>query len=156
MQKLTLLFLGLSLSIGCATTEDTKCVETNVDLVAEKHPEPALVANPRGHQFELTSALTEKPVNPKVLHEDDHVKIALVTILASATMAEHATPVPVTVQTLSGEGQMTIAGEPNALVPGSIFYLDAGAPHALAASGEQPLVVLVHYIKGGKPMKHDH
>lgn len=64
-------------------------------------------------------------------------------------MAEHAATVPVTVQTISGAGSMTVSGLPHVLGVGSVYYMDANAPHALAVSGDEPLVVLVHYLKGG-------
>ena len=137
MSKILMMALcGLALSMSLATAETA--------------------AAPGGERYELEPAVSEKPVTPKVLRDDDSVKIVLVTIAPGATMPEHATPVPVTVQTLSGAGEMTISGKSHELAVGSIYYLDADAPHALSASGDEALVVLVHYLKGGAPMDHEH
>ena len=113
-------------------------------VVASHHEDGAAIVG-----YALEPATSDAPVTPKVLRNDEHVKIALVTIAAGATMPEHAAPVPVTVQTLSGSGSMTVSGEPHELSAGTIYYMEANAPHALDAQQGEPLVVLVHYLKGG-------
>lgn len=118
---------------------------------------PAAKASPSGEAFALAAKASDKAVHPTVLHEDADMKIAIVTIKPGATMAEHAAAVPVTVQTLSGKGGMTIAGKDNVLEPGKLYRMDAHAPHALKADDAAPLVVLLHYIKGGAEVgHHDH
>jgi quercetin dioxygenase-like cupin family protein len=111
-------------------------------------------SGPSGESFAIAAAASDQAIHPAVLHEDRDVKIVVVTIKPGGTMAEHATPVPVTVQTISGHGTMSVAGKANVLQAGTVFRLDASAPHALVAEGEEPLVVLVHYIKGGKAIGH--
>ncbi len=117
-------------------------------------PPPAQQQTPSGQGFEIAASVSDQAVHPQVLHDDANLKIAVVTIKPGATMAEHAAPVPVTVQTISGQGGMTIAGAAKVLKPGTIFLLDAGAPHGLQAAGEAPLVVLLHYLKSGATLDH--
>ena len=116
---------------------------------AAQRPPPVQQEEPAGQVFRVGAAVSDKAIHPQVLHEDAEVKLAVVTIKPGATMAGHAVAVPVTVLTISGKGSMTIAGVANVLEPGKIYLLDAGAFHALWAEGDVPLVVLVHYLKGG-------
>jgi len=49
------------------------------------------------------------------------------------------------VYVLSGEGHAIVNGEQAALAPGALLLIEAGETHELAASGEQPLIVLSVY-----------
>ncbi|MFT7578483.1 MAG: quercetin dioxygenase-like cupin family protein [Myxococcota bacterium] len=147
-----LLTVLLATSGACASTDQAKCVSAADD----HHRQPAATetappaAAPRGTAYAIAAGESVKPVSPHLVRDDANVKIVVVTLQAGATMSAHAASVPVTVQTLSGAGSMTIAGEDYALAPGTVFHMDAGASHALAASKEGPLAVLVHYLKGAR------
>ncbi|MBT8493369.1 MAG: cupin domain-containing protein [Deltaproteobacteria bacterium] len=97
--------------------------------------------------YAIAAATSDKPVHPEIVHDDASVKIVVVTIAAGQTMKEHATPVPVTVQTISGAGMMKVSGEDHPLTADKVHFLDAEAPHAIRADAGAPLVLLVHYLK---------
>lgn len=136
--------------VACAPSSASKCIE---QPEASQPDEPGATTTPatppEGRALDLAPASGDGPVTPRVVYEDDDVKIAVVSIKAEATMEEHATPIPVTVQALSGAGTLTVEGAPFPLEPGAFLHLDANAPHALRAEGEDPLVVVVHYLKRG-------
>ena len=82
--------------------------------------------------------------------------IAALTVSSYVSLPMY--PVPVTLQTLSGAGTMTVSGESQTLEIGKLHLLPAGAPHALSATKDGPLTVLVHTIKrdGTAPHGHGH
>lgn len=98
----------------------------------------------------------DKPVHADVIVDNARVKIARVVIQPKNTMPAHATPVPVSVYTISGQGEMEVNGSGHALAEGTIMTLPAGAQHAVLNKGEAPLVLLVHYLRSGQVAQEHH
>ena len=69
----------------------------------------------------------------KTLLDVPRAKVTLFCMAAGQELTEHTAGHPVTVHFLQGEGEFRFDGRAHPIVPGAWFYLEARAPHALAA-----------------------
>lgn len=78
------------------------------------------------------------------------VKLATITLRGGTVLGEHATPMEVTIVTLSGGGDLVLGGgERVRLDPGHMVVLAPNTPHAVEPHGEEELILLIHHIKSG-------
>lgn len=96
-----------------------------------------------------------KEVN--VLLDQEHLKLATITLRNGTALPIHSAPVPATIQVLEGEGIIHVAGKPLAVSQGSIVVLAAGEEHDVVPKDDGDISVLVHYLRGtGKDDHKDH
>jgi quercetin dioxygenase-like cupin family protein len=135
------------------------CHQASPDAApAAPHAAPAAPQAPFPTQVFAFKAAPEgaKAVHVEVLLDHGAAKLAQVTLQPGAAMPAHAAPVPVTVQALSGQGELEIEGTRHPLRPGQIITMAAGAQHAVYAGEGEALVLLLHYLRGGAaPAAHD-
>jgi quercetin dioxygenase-like cupin family protein len=77
----------------------------------------------------------------RTLHASDDAKVVLFGFAAGEELSEHTASRPVTIHVLSGELELTIAGERVAAVPGTWAHLAAGVPHALRARAPSAMLL---------------
>jgi len=70
-------------------------------------------------------------------------RVMLVCLKAGQKVPEHAVPVKVIVQTLSGRAKFYDAGAPFEMSTGSLLRLDAGRPHAVEALEDTVLMATI-------------
>ncbi len=68
-------------------------------------------------------------------------KVVLFAFDAGQELTEHTNPNHALIQVLSGSVQVTLAGNPETLRPGSLLHMPPQLPHALRA--EEPAVFLL-------------
>ena len=89
------------------------------------------------------------PKEVAVLADLPTVKIVAITLRGGAKLAEHAAPVPVTIQAAHGAAILTVAGNSTPLGQGAFVVLDANTPHAVTPVDNAPVTVIVHRHKAG-------
>lgn len=76
----------------------------------------------------------ESGVLSKVIWKNEICQSSLFCLAANTEISEHTSTRNATVQVLEGSGSLTLKGETIALAPGIFIFMEANAPHALAAS----------------------
>jgi quercetin dioxygenase-like cupin family protein len=77
----------------------------------------------------------------KVLLDEERTKVILIAFAAGAGLAEHVTPLPATIQIISGKASMTVGDEVVAGRAGTWIETAAKTPHSIEASA--PLIMLL-------------
>ncbi|MEE9359678.1 MAG: DUF2202 domain-containing protein [Hyphomicrobium sp.] len=93
------------------------------------------------------AANTTKKKQVTLLLETPRLKIATITLRDGTVLPSHATPMPVTIQSLAGTGIVQARGKDYALSPGVLISLAPNEDHAVIPSSSADLIVLVHHIK---------
>jgi quercetin dioxygenase-like cupin family protein len=75
----------------------------------------------------------EAGILSRTLHADDDAKVVLFGFAAGEELSEHTASRPATIHVLSGELELTVAGDRLAGVPGTWLHMAAGVPHSLRA-----------------------
>ncbi|MBX3747981.1 MAG: cupin domain-containing protein [Verrucomicrobiae bacterium] len=71
--------------------------------------------------------------------------VTLFAFDAGQGLSEHTAPFDALVQGISGEAQITIAGQPHTVRPGELLLMPAGQPHAVLA--RQPFRMILTMIR---------
>jgi quercetin dioxygenase-like cupin family protein len=85
----------------------------------------------------------------KMLLDTPHLKLASITLRKGTVLAEHATPMPVTITAISGAGHVVAGGTKLRIEPGKMVALAPNVPHSVAPDAGTDLIVLVHHLKHG-------
>jgi quercetin dioxygenase-like cupin family protein len=113
-----------------------------------------------GHGYktvQLPSAAGEgKPIEPRVVADTPHVKSVIIILRKGATLAEHSSPHPVAIQTLSGQGKLRLGKKVEKLATTQMVLLDPGVKHEVIPAKGTDLVLLVHHFKTSSPQKGAH
>ena len=130
----TLILVGLA---GCASTDAT--------------PESLPMAAPSTRSLELPlSAGSGDDLEASVLIDERHLKLATITLRAGTPLPPHTAPVPVTIQVLEGEGVIHTSGKPVTVTRGSLVSLVANEDHDVIPKPGVDMLLLVHYLRGGR------
>jgi quercetin dioxygenase-like cupin family protein len=88
-----------------------------------------------------------KEVN--MMLDTPHLKVASITLRKGTVLAEHATPMPVTIMAVSGSGHVVVGDQKVRIEAGKMVALAPHAPHSVVPDAGSDLVVLVHHVKQG-------
>ena len=103
--------------------------------------------------FELpTDAGHGEAKEVEVLVDETHLKLATITLRDGESLPTHSTPVPATIQVVSGEGVITVEGEPMRVSAGSVVVLAPEAEHDVVPIDGANMVLVVHYLKSAIPV----
>jgi quercetin dioxygenase-like cupin family protein len=91
----------------------------------------------------------EEGILSRTLHADEDAKVVLFGFAEGEELSEHTASRPATIHVLSGELELTVAGDRLAGVPGTWLHMAAGVPHALRA--RVPSVMLLTLL--GSPRR---
>ncbi len=97
---------------------------------------------------DLRTLLAEIPpdsILSRTFYEDDQVRMVLFGFAAGQELSEHTAAMPVVIQILAGEGQLTLAGDTHTAGPGTWAHLPARLPHSVHA--RTPLTLLLWMFK---------
>jgi quercetin dioxygenase-like cupin family protein len=93
----------------------------------------------------------------KILVETAHLKLASVTLRQGAVLEEHSSPMPVTIQVISGRGVVTMEGASEVIAAGAVLVLAPGMKHVVRPEAASDMILLVHHLKspqtGPRPPK---
>jgi len=82
------------------------------------------------------SRLGEAPdsgILSRTLHSDESARVILFGFAAGEELSEHTASRPATIYVISGEFEVTLAGEDVPGLPGAWLHMAAGVPHSLRA-----------------------
>jgi quercetin dioxygenase-like cupin family protein len=79
------------------------------------------------------ASVPKRGIHSQTLSDADGVELVLFALAAGERLSEHTAARPAIVHVLSGEGDLTVAGDDHALVPGSWLRMATRTPHALVA-----------------------
>jgi quercetin dioxygenase-like cupin family protein len=98
----------------------------------------------------------------KELLDTPFVKLVTITLHGGTVLTEHAAPVAVTIQALSGSGVVRTGDKSERVAVGQLLLIAPNALHEVTPDGKSDLVLLVHYLKSApsaesdKPHEHGH
>ena len=92
------------------------------------------------------ASIPHRGIHSQTLSEADGVDLVLFALAAGERLSEHTAARPAIVHLLSGEGELTVAGDDHRLVPGAWLRMPARTPHALVAS--TALVFALYLLPG--------
>lgn len=114
------------------------------------------IASAQPHAVQVPTQIGEgEGQEVTVLLDDEHLKLATITLRAGTALPTHSAPVPATIQVVEGEGIIHVSGEPVPVQKGSIVVLAAGQEHDVVPAEESDMLVLVHYLRGTGKGGHD-
>jgi len=92
------------------------------------------------------ATIPRRGIHSQTLSEADGVDLVLFGLTAGERLSEHTAARPAIVHVLTGEGELTVAGNDHGLVPGSWLRMAARTPHALVARTD--LVFALYLLPG--------
>jgi quercetin dioxygenase-like cupin family protein len=91
----------------------------------------------RAHAYSIsdlgTGDIPEAGILSRTLHAGEDAKVVLFGFAAGEELSEHTASRPATIHVLSGELELTVAGDRLAGLPGTWVHMAADVPHALRA-----------------------
>lgn len=131
-------------SFGCATPPSP--------------PGPHTAPPPFGTEIRVV----ELPVSPgpgepreaRVIVDEPALKLASIVLRNGTELPEHHSAVPVTIQSLNGNGTVVAGKERLKLDPGHAVVLAPNVPHSVIPEPGKDLVLLVHHLGRGEEHHH--
>lgn len=123
-------------------------------ILASLAATPAALANPSQAVAPGAPAADGPDKEVKVLLDTPFVKLVSITLRKGTVLADHAAPTAVTLMATAGSGSVKVGDEVMPIGGAQVVVLAPNAVHAVTSSGEAPLVVLVHYLKGSGAGPH--
>lgn len=90
-----------------------------------------------------------KPMEKNVVMENPFLKLVVVTLRAGTAFPEHAAPLPITIEALSGSGVVRVGTNEMRVDRENIVALAPGVPHSVVPDAGTDLVILLHAMKAG-------
>lgn len=107
------------------------------------------MSNPTPYTLhDLRALLADVPpdsILSRTFYEDDRLRMVLFGFAAGQELSEHTAAMPVVIQILAGEGQLTLAGDAHEAGSGTWVHLPARLPHSVRA--RTPLTLLLWMFK---------
>lgn len=101
--------------------------------------------------IELPHAAGEgKPREVRVVEDTPYLKLSLITLRNGEVLPEHSTPMPVTLQAVSGSGTVRVGERAERIAPGRMVVLSHGVEHEITPDAGSDLVLLVHHLKAAR------
>lgn len=123
----------------------------------------ALTASASAHACPAHSVALPVPVaagaakESKELLDTPFVKLSSITLRGGTVLPDHAAPVAVTIQALTGSGIVKYGDKQEKIGAGAMVLLAPNTVHSVVPDGKADLVVLVHYLKMAGAAAHaDH
>jgi quercetin dioxygenase-like cupin family protein len=92
------------------------------------------------------ASVPRRGIHSQTLSDADGVELVLFALAAGERLSEHTAARPAIVNVLSGEGELTVAGDVHGLVPGSWLRMATRTAHAIVARTE--LVFALYLLPG--------
>lgn len=92
------------------------------------------------------AAVPRRGIHSQTLWEAGGVELVLFALAAGERLSEHTAARPAIVHVISGEGDLTVAGDEHPLAPGSWLQMATRTPHALVARTD--LVFALYLLPG--------
>ncbi len=84
----------------------------------------------------------------RAIHNDDDARVVLFSFAAGQQLSDHTAAVPVTLEIVDGEADITLDAESVEGRPGTWIHLPADTPHSVVA--RTPVTMLLTLLKRGR------
>ena len=84
----------------------------------------------------------------RAIHNDDDVRVVLFSFATGQQLSDHTAAMPVTLEIVEGEADLTFGAEAVEGRPGTWVFLPANLPHSVMA--RTPVTMLLTLIKRGR------
>lgn len=138
------LLVGLLVSSGIALQG---CCRT--EPVAAATAEPAIAPLTTLTIPDWTNEGSDREV--EVLMNAGGLKVAAIALRRGTELPVHSVDSRVSISVLRGAGTMTVDGQAIAVAAGSVLVLGPAVAHAMTPSGQELVVLLVHYLDAPDP-----
>lgn len=98
------------------------------------------------HHLNQDLAPPESGKQSLILADDAGKKVVLIAFGTGGGLPEHIAPLPAVIMVISGEADITVAGQKVEGSPGTWIQMEPKTPHAIAA--KTPLRILLTLFKG--------
>lgn len=96
------------------------------------------------------------PKETKELLDTPFVKLVSITLRGGTVLPDHAAPVAVTLQALTGSAVVKYGEKQEKIGPGQLVLLGPNTVHSVVPDGKGDVVILVHFLKmAGGDGKHE-
>jgi quercetin dioxygenase-like cupin family protein len=85
----------------------------------------------------------------QVLLADQWRKVVLIRLRRGVLLADHSARVPITIQTLAGQGRLRLGSQEYVLMPGVLVPVDARVVHNV--QGDPEVAILVTFFRQSDP-----
>lgn len=92
------------------------------------------------------ASMPSRGIHSQTLSDADGVELVLFALAAGERLSEHTAARPAIIHVLSGEGELTVAGDDHAVGSGSWMRMATRTPHALVARTD--LVFALYLLPG--------
>jgi quercetin dioxygenase-like cupin family protein len=89
----------------------------------------------------------KRGIHSQTLSDEAGVELVLFAMAAGERLSEHTSARPTIVHVLSGEGQLTVAGDSHPLAAGAWLRMAVRTPHAIVA--DTPLIFALYLLSAG-------
>jgi quercetin dioxygenase-like cupin family protein len=86
---------------------------------------------------------------PEVLLETAHLKLVSIVVPNGGVLPAHSAPSQVSIQALSGSGELIVAGQAQRIDATHMIVLAPGVEHEVRAAKGADLVLLIHHVLPG-------
>jgi quercetin dioxygenase-like cupin family protein len=83
----------------------------------------------------------------RAIHSDADVRVVLFSFAAGQQLSDHTAPMPVTLEIVEGEADITLGDESVQGKPGTWIHMPGNTPHSVTA--RTPLTMLLTLLKRG-------
>lgn len=85
-----------------------------------------------------------------VLLDQEHLKIATISLRQGTVLPPHSAPVPATILVLEGRGITNLAGKAVPVTEGTLISMAAGEDHDVVPESGTDMLLLVHYLRSAQ------
>jgi quercetin dioxygenase-like cupin family protein len=83
----------------------------------------------------------DKGLTSRTLHNDENIKLVLLSFSQEHELKSHTAPMPITIQILEGEALITIDAEPMAANSGTLVMVPALVTHSIIAKTRMAMLL---------------
>lgn len=131
----------------------SRCAAAGVSALALVAGVTLAQQRPMGPGFHVVNLPTATQaagrLETKVLLETPHLKLTSVVIPKGGVLATHSVPNQVSLQALSGSGEVHMDGTTERIDTGRLIVLAPDVQHEVRASADATLVLLIHHVLPG-------
>ena len=101
---------------------------------------------PTVHDLRAPVSTPADGIVSRTIHHDEHIRVVLFSFAAGQQLSDHTAAVPVTVEVIDGEADITVGDAHIEGRPGTWLHLAADTPHSIQARTR--LTLLLTLLQG--------
>ncbi len=106
------------------------------------------VGRPTIHDLRETVEVPADGILSRAIHSDDDARVVLFSFATGQQLSDHTAAMPVTLEIVAGEADITLGSDAVEGRPGTWIHLPANLPHSVVA--RTPVTMLLTLLKRGR------